>query len=183
MGINAEHLQQLLLNSAWGDHEAFARLYHATAPYLLALATRILHSQDQGEEVLQEAFVQVWYNAKDYHPARGHALAWLAGIVRHRAIDRRRYEQRHSARKLALAQQPDAMSMPNPMVSAHYSSELQALLNCLTLLPEPQRQSILLVYYYGYSHHEVAQHLRQPLGTVKSWIRRGLARLRESLES
>ena len=91
----------MLLNSAWGDHEAFTRLYHATAPYLLALATRILNSRDQGEEVLQEAIVQAWYYAKDYDPTKGTALAWLAGIVRHRALDRRRYEQRHRARRQA----------------------------------------------------------------------------------
>ena len=183
MRIDAEHLQQLLLNSAWGDHEAFTRLYHATAPYLLALATRILNSRDQGEEVLQEAIVQAWYYAKDYHPTKGTALAWLAGIVRHRALDRRRYEQRHSARRQALAQQPDSMPVPDPAASAQHSSELQALLHCLRPLPEPQRQSLLLVYYNGYSHHEVAQRLQQPLGTVKGWIRRGLIRLRECLES
>ena len=183
MGIDAEHLQQLLLHSAWGNHEAFARLYHATAPYLLALATRILHSQDQGEEVLQEAFVQVWYNAKEFQPSKGTALTWLAGIVRHRALDRRRYEQRRAARWQALTQQPDPLPVPDPTVSVQYSSELCALLNCLLPLPEPQRQSILLVYFYGASHHEVAQRLQQPLGTVKGWIRRGLIRLRECLES
>jgi RNA polymerase sigma-70 factor (ECF subfamily) len=75
------------------------------------------------------------------------------------------------------------MLVPDLTVSVQYSSELRALLNCLTPLPEPQRQSILLVYYYGESHHEVAQRLQQPPGTVKSWIRRGLIRLRECLES
>src|SRR6202008_2664285 len=99
------------------------------------LATRILHSQDQGEEVLQEAFVQAWYNAKEFQPAKGTALAWLAGIVRHRALDRRRYEQRHAARWQALAQQPDPMPVPDPTVSVQYSSELRALRNCLTPLP------------------------------------------------
>ena len=181
MGINADHVLQLLLASAWGDHEAFAELYHATAPSLLALAMRMLTNQDQAEEVVQETFVQAWYSAKDYHPAKGPALAWLAGIARHRALDRRRQEQRHTTRRQALAQQPEPMPEPEPTAQVHYSRELQALLDCLQPLLEQQRQSLLLVYYYGYSHREVAQHLHQPLGTVKSWIRRGLANLRDCL--
>ena len=181
MRIDAEHMQQCLLKSAWGDHEAFAVLYCATAPALLALATRLLANRDQAEEVVQEAFVRAWYHAKGYDPTKGTALAWLAGIMRHCALDRRRNEQRHRARQQALAQQPAPMPEPEPTAQVHYSSELQALLKCLQPLVEQQRQSLLLVYYYGYSHSEVAQRLQQPLGTVKSWIRRGLVSLRACL--
>jgi RNA polymerase sigma-70 factor (ECF subfamily) len=181
MLINAEHLQHLLLKSAWGDHEAFTALYHGTAPALLALASRILADREQAEEVLQEAFVQAWYQARDYDPTKGTAMAWLAGITRHRALDRRRHEQRHQARRQALAQQPAPLPAPEPTAHVQYRSEVQALLDCLQPLGEQQRQSLLLVYYDGYSHSEVAQRLQQPLGTVKGWIRRGLVSLRACL--
>jgi RNA polymerase sigma-70 factor (ECF subfamily) len=180
--LEPDRLKKLLVESAWGDREAFASLYQITAPYLLSLAVRIVHSRELAEEVLQEAFVQIWYGAKDYDAGKGAAMAWLAGVVRHRALDTRRREGSQQSRASAAALEPQAEAVPDTAVKAHYSYDLQAMLGCMELLQEPQKQSILLAYCYGFSHHEIAERLTTPLGTIKTWIRRGMQSVRECLK-
>lgn len=144
--LDADRLQQLLLGCAWENQQAFATLYEHTAPYLMTMATRIVSNSSQAEEVLQEAFVQVWYNAKTYDPNRGTAMAWLTGIVRHRALDMRRRETRLTERHDALAQEREIALDQHQRNPSDNSPELQTLLDCLDHLQGAQRQSILLAY-------------------------------------
>jgi RNA polymerase sigma-70 factor (ECF subfamily) len=175
-------LNELLLRSARGDRAAFARLYAASAPRLFGLAIRMLKRRDLAEEVLQEVFVSVWRNAACFDPARGGALAWMASILRNRSLDSLRAHRPEDP----LEERPEAIALadpaPSPLERSLQSAEAQALRRCLETLEEGPRDAILQVYYLGLTHAELAARSGIALGTLKSWIRRGLVRLKGCLE-
>ncbi len=178
-GSEADPIGQFLTAVAAGDREAMAGLYRLTAPRLLGIAMRILRRQDAAEDVLHEAYLAVWQRAGQYSRDRGQPLAWLAMIVRNRAIDRLRQETRRGEEELASGDAvPDVLVMDD--VSARGIS--LDVGRCVEELPGRHRQAILLAAQYGMSHDEIARRLGRPLGTVKSWIRRGLLQLRECLD-
>lgn len=126
----------------------------------------------------------VWRHAGDFDAARAAPLAWMATIVRNRALDRLRGTPREvsaSGDEFLVEEYPD--DAPEPAERLAQSAAARALRDCLGQLDGPQRQSITLAFLYGLSHGELAQHLEVPLGTAKSWVRRGLARLKDCLES
>jgi RNA polymerase sigma-70 factor (ECF subfamily) len=178
---DADPLQPLLAQCALGDRLAFETLYRTVSPRLHGVALRFMGRQDLAEEVLQEAFVRIWYNASRYEAHLAAPMTWMVNITRNLAIDqlRKRREQ-----PLADGQQ-DAMLDDSP--SAHEQldreREARALNRCLDTLDGMQRQSISVAYFQGLSCSELANHMAAPLGSVKSWIRRGLERLRRCLES
>ena len=179
----SHELTNLLKRSALGDQQAFATLYQKTAPTLLAMAISIVKVRALAEEALQDAFVQSWRDAPSFAADKGAPMAWLTGIVRHRALDLRRREVSQYAKAAAVAQEPEPTPAPlDAAERAGYSSDLQALLKCLDPLQPQQRESLLMAYYYGYSHSEVSARLGLPLGTVKAWIRRGMLSVRECLQ-
>ena len=181
--LDPAELQILLIGSARGQHSAFASLYENTSPYLYSLALRLLNSESLADEVLQEAYVQIWYGAKDYHSDKGSPIAWMASIVRYRALDLIRREKSQRARTEAAANEPTLDDViPDPSDKVKYSVELQKLINCLQPIQPEQRTSILLAFYHGLTHTEVAEQVKAPIGTVKSWIRRGLSRIRECMQ-
>jgi RNA polymerase sigma-70 factor, ECF subfamily len=172
-------LQQLLDGTARRDQAAFATLYALTAAKLFGVALRIMRQREPAEEVLQESFVAVWERARDYDPARGSAMGWLVTIVRHCAIDQLR---RRRAR-------PESRSAPEEAVldlaapdSADTNAELRGLQRCLDELEEGPRRAVLLAYCYGLTREELAARLTVPVGTVKSWLRRSLERLKRCLD-
>lgn len=171
--------EQWIYAAALGDQQAFAALYESTSARLMALAFSILNNRGLAEEALQEGFVQAWYRARDYRPERGRPGTWLAAIVRSRALD---IYRREKSKPTHAGVTEELGEVPDPQAVAHPDSELQALMDCMEPLPEAQRNSILMTYYYGHSHGEIAQRLTQPLGTIKSWIRRGVQLIRECLE-
>lgn len=177
--LDSENLEELVYASALGDQAAFSRLYQATSARMLAVAMKILGNRGTAEEVLQEAFVQVWYAARDYRPDRGKPTTWIAAIVRNRAIDVIRKEGR-ALEAGALRETPH--EIPDLSQRPESAPELRALIDCMEPLPADQRQCVLMTYYFGYSHSEIAALLSRPLGTVKAWIRLGLAKVRECLE-
>lgn len=172
-------LEKLVYASALGDQAAFSRLYQATSARMLAVAMKILRNRSSAEEVVQEAFVQVWYAARDYRPDLGKPTTWMTTIVRNRAIDVYRKERRSPAGQ-SLDESPH--ELPDLKQRPEQGPELKALIDCMEPLSEEQRQSVLMTYYFGYSHGEISELLAKPLGTVKSWIRQALARVRECLE-
>lgn len=179
--IDSELLTRLLARCALGDRPAFTELYRLSAPKLFGLALRILKTRALAEEALQEAFVRVWRHAAEYRPDRGQAFTWMASILRHHSLDLiRRSGREMQADDTLFAAVPDERA--EPALAWSQAREAQALRNCLQTLEADQRQSLLLAYYDGMTHVELAARLRQPLGTVKSWIRRGLERLRRCLE-
>jgi RNA polymerase sigma-70 factor, ECF subfamily len=174
-------LPALLADCATGDQAAFDRLYRLTAPKLFALAIRILQRRDIAEEVLQESFVRIWRNAQAYEAAKAHAMTWMSTIVRNTALDWLRRPNLESPLDLTEGADPPDEA-PLPMASLQLKEEENALHNCIKELGAPERQCIALAYFRGLSNSELAEQLSVPLGTIKSWIRRSMMRLRECLE-
>jgi RNA polymerase sigma-70 factor (ECF subfamily) len=173
-------LTDLLLRTARAERAAFAALYQVAAPQLFALALRMMKQRDLAEEALQEAFITIWRKAALFDPARGTPSAWMASVLRNRCLDRLR--ARRPETSLEDEQTGDwADSAPGPLDEALRSADARALGNCLGRLEAGPRDAILRVYYEGLTHAELALRTGQPLGTLKSWIRRGLMRLRDCL--
>ena len=180
MAPPAQALEDLLARTALGDRAAFAGLYQATSPKLFGVALRILRREDWAEEVLQESYVSVWRHAPEYQASRAAPMTWMTSIVRNRCLDwlRRPNPQPLDDEFLEGLESDN----PSPLDELERGRDTAALARCLRGLDAKQRQAIALAFFDGLSHAELAQHLREPLGTVKTWVRRGLARLRSCLE-
>lgn len=172
--------ERLMGAVARGDQAALAQLFEAEAGRLLGVARRIVRRRELAEEVVQDAFVTVWRKAAHFDARRGSVRGWLTAIVRNRALnvvrDGARMEIHDSDSIVRLGdRRQDA--------DAAYASlpERHALKRCLDRLDAPRRRSILLCYVTGLTHGEVAATLGAPLGTVKAWIRRGMAALKDCL--
>jgi RNA polymerase sigma-70 factor (ECF subfamily) len=163
-----------------GSQGALKRLYEIESRRLFGIALRIVHRPEIAADVLQEAFVQIWQNAAAFSAERGAGAAWLTGIVRFRALD--------AVRKLGretLTDDPalgDAALDPDVIEKIDAVAEAGALKRCLRLLDDEQRRCIVLAFVHGMSHPEIAGRIKAPLGSVKSWIRRGLLSLRRCLQ-
>ncbi|MFQ5971746.1 MAG: sigma-70 family RNA polymerase sigma factor [Alphaproteobacteria bacterium] len=175
-------LASLLEATAQGDRSAFAELYAETASRLLGIALRIVGQRDRAEEVLQEAFLRIWKHAGDYAPDRGSPMGWMASIVRNRAIDWRRRGNPETSIDGMPERRSWADQDPSPLDWATASAEARRLRACLDELDTGPRNCVVMAYVEGYTHEELAALLDCPLGTVKSWIRRSLGRLKECLE-
>lgn len=173
-------LDQLLRTAATGDRVAFRALYNATSAKLFSVALRILKRSDLAEDVIQDAYLKIWDAAPNYRPKLGSPMSWMVAITRNRAIDvlRKRTEVGIEDQKDRGDREDTA---PDPYQMAVQNSELKSLLGCMEKLNPDQRQCLLMAYYYGYTHEEISEHMSIPVGTVKSWIRRGLARVKECL--
>ena len=179
----ADRLQELLLRCALKDEKSFTELYRVSSPRLFAVATRITRRSDWAEEVLQESFVKIWHHAGSYDGARSAPMTWMSAIVRNRALDclrRPRELETDDSNEELLASILD--EHPGPEELLLRATDARWLAERLGRLTDEQRRSITLAFFHGLSHREVAAKLRRPLGTVKTWIRCGLKRLREYLE-
>lgn len=183
--IDPEHLSRLLADIASGDQRAFGDLYRRCSPHLYALLLRMLKRRDWAEEALQDCFFRVWQKSESYAPDKGAPLTWLMSIARYRALDLLRARRPEVEMPEEGTEPPMSLADPaqNPESRAQESEGLGRLDDCMKRLQEEQKTSVLLAYYEGYTHQELARAMNAPLGTVKSWVRRGLARLRECLES
>lgn len=173
--------EALLRACAGGDHAALHSLYTGTAPQLFGLALRILRNRELAEEILQDCFILVWRNAHTFDPGRGNAMAWLARIVRNRCIDAIRRRGRETPLSDASIEDWEDPT-PHPADRAVLSGDARRLQDCLDKLEEGPRKALTLIYYQGMTYQEVAAHVNVPLGTVKSWVRRSLVRLKGCLE-
>ncbi len=173
-------LEQLLSATAKGDKAAFHALYNATSAKLFGVAVRILKRSDLAEDVIQDAYLKIWDAAPNFRPALGSPISWMVAITRNRAIDvlRKRTEVGVEDQKDGGEREDDAL---DPYEMTAQNRELKALLSCMERLNPDQRQCLLMAYYYGYTHEEISERMSTPVGTVKSWIRRGLARVKECL--
>ena len=185
-------LADLLSRIALGDRAAFDRLYRDTSTHLLGVILRIQSDRAQAEDVLQEVYVNVWRAAQSFNPALSQARTWLNSIARNRAIDslRRRQSEPQTVSRFQAGPDEDETDMlqdiaadtPGPLALLEQASEARALGECMQHLSGEQQHSLALAYYQGLTHAEVAQQLGHPLGTVKSWVRRGLQSLKTCLE-
>lgn len=187
--VDNARLARWLGAAARGDTGAFQKLYDATSAYLFAVAIKLLNDNALAEDVLQEAYVQVWHRAADYHRDRGAVRTWLATIVRYRAIDliRKRNTQRTNVvdpsaiAELEQTRQPDDEDDAQPLATAMAVEDSRLLRGCLERLSDTQRHSVYLAFFHGLTHSELAQSLAEPLGTIKSRLRRSLTRLKKCL--
>ena len=186
-------LSRLLARASLGDRAAFATLYERTSSHLFAVVLRINRDRAQAEDILQEVYVNVWRAARSFDAAQSQPLTWLTSIARNRAIDslRRGHAQPQMQTFGAAAGSADnedesvydtvADAAPGPLDLLSRASESRALADCMDKLSALQKQSVALAFFHGLSHAEVAAQLRQPLGTVKSWVRRALLTLKGCL--
>lgn len=173
-------LETSLRACAVGDRAALRRIFDAEAGRLIAVAERIVRRRDLAEEVVQEAFIRIWTHAYQYDPVRGSARGWIYAIVRNRALNLLRDGKREYAVEDVETLQEHETS-DEVMAAWHRLDRNSRLYGCLSALDEKKKRGILMAYVGGYSHGEIAGRLRLPLGTTKSWIRRGLAALRECM--
>lgn len=178
-----EHWGGWILAAASGDQEALGRLYDSTNRILFGLILRILRDRASAEEVLVDVYLQVWRRGETYSATKGSPLAWLLTIARSRAIDAcrsravREFEQ-HVPLETAGSV---ADAAPDPEENSAISQRRSLVQRALATLSKDQREAIELAFFRGLSHTEVAEALGQPLGTIKTRVRLGMARLRESL--
>ena len=179
-------LADLLGRTALADQGAFADLYKLTSPHLYAVALRILREPAAAEEVLQESFVSVWHHAARYAAAKSQPQTWLTSIVRNRCLDRQR---RRDLETVTLTRNDEGETEidlpadgPTAVELLIAGAEAHSVRTCVDALEGGQRQAIALAFFEGLTHSELAHHLGEPLGTVKSWVRRGLERLKDCLE-
>jgi RNA polymerase sigma-70 factor (ECF subfamily) len=173
--------EALLQACARGDRAALQSLYAATAAQLFGLALSILRTRELAEDVMQDSFILVWRHAQSFDPRRGTAMAWLARIVRNQCFDLIRRRGRESPLDDALMQSWEDPA-PGPADLTALSRDARRLWACLDELDERPRKSMILAYYEGLTFAEVAVRVGAPLGTVKSWIRRGLIQLRGCMD-
>lgn len=187
----SRELAQLLARSGLGDRAAFAGLYERTSGHLFAVVLRIQRDRALAEDLLQEVYVSVWKAAAGFDAARSQPLTWLTHIARHRAIDSLRRSATQPRTESLHGDADDdsddlsdrvASDTPGPLDLLGQASDARELGQCMERLTPPQRQSVALAFYDGLSHAEVAAQLQEPLGTVKSWVRRALATLKTCLE-
>ena len=181
-------LAALLARVALGDQRAFAEVYRQSAAHLYGVAVRIVRDGPIAEEILQEAFVSVWHHAGSYDAARSQPITWLTSIVRNRCLDQRRRRELDTV-TLAGSDDDDAPAWdlpsegPGPVDLLLAGAQARSVRDCVDALEPAQKQAVALAFFQGLSHGELAAHMRVPLGTVKSWVRRGLEKLRRCLDA
>ncbi|MFN0299249.1 MAG: sigma-70 family RNA polymerase sigma factor [Burkholderiales bacterium] len=184
-GHPAHPLATLLEATANGDRNALHRLYELNAAKLLGVATRILRRQDLAEEALHDAFISIWANAGKYDRHLSSPMTWMVTILRNRCLDMLRRAE-HEVPVASADGDEDWLERieseePGPMDHAQHAEDTRKLSECLRKLDPNQRAAILLVYYNGLSHPELAARLGAPLGTVKTWVRRGVKSLQAAM--
>ncbi len=173
-------LMQQLIDRAPGALEA---LYDRYSRAVYSLVLRTAQHAANAEEIVQDVFLQLWRNAHRYQPSRGRLEAWLFTLARNRALDYVRMKrEKQRRREETLDVQPAAVVAPNPESTIDRERRAKRVRSLMRSLPEVQRRAIELAFFEGMTHSEVSAALQEPLGTVKSWIRNGLLRLREALE-
>jgi RNA polymerase sigma-70 factor, ECF subfamily len=166
------------------DVAAFEQLYDRHSRHVYALVLRILQQAGTAEEVVQDVFLQLWRNAAQYDESRGPFLPWLFTLARHRALDTLRLKSERQRRR-----EDQTEELPQVAISPEYEKAIdekrraEKVRAVMSALSAPQKKAIELAYFEGLSHTEIAAALKEPLGTVKSWIRNGLMRLREELQA
>jgi RNA polymerase sigma factor (sigma-70 family) len=175
-------LMNLIDRMANSDEIALKALYDATSPKLFGLALRVVNKREWAEDVLQESYMYIWRSAADYRASLSPPMAWMGLIVRSRALD---FLRRRASERMHLTQELDDYlsetmegDAPNPMNTALASEQAWALQQCMNQLDNKQREVVSLAYLRDLSHSDLAEQLKLPLGTVKTWIRRGLEQLR-----
>ena len=176
----------LLARVVKGDQQAFSQLYDYSSTLLFTLAVRMLGNREEAAELLQDVYLEVWRKVSRYDVGRGTPIAWLITLTKSRAIDRLRARASRGYRATNSLEGGTATQVADPAPSpleTQADQELRTAIGAAVAgLPQSQQQAIELAYYEGLSHTEIATRLNQPLGTVKTRIKLGMSKLRESLQ-
>jgi len=173
--------EDLIRLVALGDEAAFEELYDAVAPRVFGLVRRVVRDPSQSQEVTQEVFVDIWQQAARFDADRGRAMSWILVIAHRRAVDRVRASQASTDRDMRQGIKEYQESYDDVADTVETAMESERVHKALQTLTDPQREAISLAYYGGYTHQEVAELLKIPVGTVKTRIRDGMIRLRDRL--
>ncbi|WP_335645016.1 ECF RNA polymerase sigma factor SigK [Arthrobacter dokdonensis] len=173
--------EDLIRLVALGDEAAFEELYDAVAPRVFGLVRRVVRDPAQSQEVTQEVFVDIWQQATRFDADRGRAMSWILVIAHRRAVDRVRASQSSMDRDLRQGIKEYQESYDDVADTVETRMESERVQQALKTLTGPQEEAIRLAYYGGYTHQEVAELLKIPVGTVKTRIRDGMIRLRDRL--
>ena len=166
------------------DVSAFEELYDRHSRLVYALVLRILQQATTAEEVVQDVFLQLWRNAAQYDASRGPFVPWLLTLARNRALDHLRLKsERQRRREDQVEELPPVVTIPDFEGALDEQRRATRVRELMTSLNPQQKRAIELAYFEGLSHSEIAGTLQEPLGTVKSWIRNGLLRLKEGLQT
>ena len=176
-----EALEGLLALVARGDEQAFAELYQRVAPAVFGLVSKVVRNPAQSEEVAQEVFVELWRTASRFDPARGTARSWIMTCAHRRAVDRVRSAESAARRDDLAGRRDQGRPYDEVVEQVETSLEREHVRRGLEALTDLQREAVVLAYYGGYTHREIAELLGVPPGTVKTRLRDGLIRLRDHL--
>lgn len=182
---------QWIVDIANGKRDAFELLHRDTSSNLMTVISRLESNVSQAEEIHQDCYIKIWQSAKSYDPGRGQPSTWLNAIARNAGRDHLRRAGTRPQIATRLARESDDETDPfelipgdgpGPFDVLSSASDRSALCACMDRLSSKQRQTLAFAYFHDLTHAEVATRLRQPLGTVKSWIRRSLISLRKCME-
>lgn len=186
MNSRDDELIALIARCAIRDQTALKELYDRLAPYFNGVALRIVRSEDASNDVIQEAFIQIWQNASSYRPHLSKPLTWLTSIVRYRALDRFAQEKTLREKIDSDISEEDFSAIAGdscPVQDAVADQMSNQLASCLESLSASIKESVELAYLQGYSRDEIAGHMNTNSNTVKSWLHRGAQRLKQCLET
>ena len=179
--VSPADLAELLKRSGRGDEAAFAELYDATSARAYGLAVRVVRNPNQAEEVMQEAFLELWRTASRFDSAKGSAVSWILTLVHRKSVDRIRSAEASTRRDTVWHHGSQDVEHDSTAEAAQASMEARRVRQALDSLTEVQREALELAYFKGYTHTEVATMLDLPVGTAKTRIRDGLIRLRDTM--
>jgi RNA polymerase sigma-70 factor, ECF subfamily len=178
----SDRIVELLRAVATGDRAAFASLYTATSAKLYGIILRILKRRDLSDEILQDVYLKIWQMAGDYNAAKGSPITWMSAIARNRAIDEVR-----RAKPVSIEDTPEAMDYasnePDAFATLQSKQEMQRLLTCMDALGAERREMVMLAYFYGASREALAEKFAKPVATVKTWLHRAIAQLKDCVGS
>lgn len=174
-------VEDLLRDVAAGDRAAFGEMYDRLSSRVMGLVTRLLRDRAQSEEVTQEVFLEIWQGAGAFDRGRGSAISWILTIAHRRAVDRIRASQKSHDRDLRIGIRDVEREFDSVTETVEIRVENERVKRAMSRLTPLQREAVVLAYYGGYSHSEMAQILSIPLGTVKTRLRDGMIRLRDEL--
>jgi RNA polymerase sigma-70 factor, ECF subfamily len=177
----ARTLEELIAAAARGDEQAFAELYDQTSPRVYGMVLRVVRDPAQAAEVTQDIYLEVWRQSTRFDAGRGGVLPWLLMIAHRRAVDRVRSAQSSIERDDKYALLHEERPFDSVSEQVQISLEAQRVRKVLNDLTPSQREAVTLAYFGGYTHTEVAELLKIPLGTAKTRIRDGLIRMRDAL--
>ena len=183
--MNASQLHILLQRIAQGDQQAFANLYQVSSPKLNGIARLLMRDQDKANEVLHDAFLQIWQKAGEYRPELAEPMTWMSSIVRFRALDLLRKQKRRFEGKLHAEDNSNIEDLQSTLAwqqdQLHDEHLPPGVRKCLDQLPDNQRDAIFFAYLFGHSREDIAHIFTASINTVKSWLHRGVRSLQQCL--